>query len=368
MQYREFGTTGIKVSYLGFGAMRLPMAGSEVDYDASTEIMHRAFERGVNYVDSAYVYLNEKSEIAVGRALKSWPDKIFVSTKNHYKGRSGIGWHKLLDTSLRRLGVDCIDFYHFHDLKLREFEDDMSVKGGPVQEAQRALNEGMISCLSYSSHDTPENIVKIARSGIFSSVLCQYNILDRRNEEAMHQIHDRGLGVAVMGPVGGGRLVGYSEQVGRLLPGDKVSTPQMALRFVISNPSVDIALSGMSTINMVEENVQAASYEIPLGPGEREKILQTVEDLRGLSDLPCTECGYCMPCPHGVNIPRNFMLFNLNRVFGLTHNASKFYMELNSEWLGKKASECVECGECLSKCPQNINIPERLKDVVKLFE
>ena len=368
MQYSMFGKTGLKVSRLGFGAMRLPMIGDDVDYDEATELMRKAFELGVNYVDSANGYCKEKSQIAVGRAIKGWRDKVIVSTKNPYMGSSGDEWRKYLDNSLKRLDVDRIDFYHFHGIGLKNFEGDLSAKDGPIDRAKKALDEGVIRFLSFSFHDDPENMVKIAKSGLFSSVLCQYNLLDSKNEESMQAVHEMGLGVAVMGPVGGGRLVGFSDQVRKLLKDGSSSTPEMALRFVLSNPDVDIALSGMSTIEMVRENVRTASLETTLTEKERLHFIEMVEELQDLSDLPCTDCGYCIPCPSEVFIPRNFMLYNLHKVFGLTDAARNWYQMMGGELLlGKRASFCTECGECIEKCPQKINIPERLKDCVKVF-
>ncbi len=366
MQYKMYGKTGDKVSRLGFGAMRLPMVDGHVDMDLSVSIMRRAFDLGVNYVDSAVGYCNSESQIAVGKAIKGRRDKLFVSTKNHYKGESGDEWQKFLDQSLERIDVDYIDFYHSHGLAWDQYQN-MLGKGGPMERFRKAKEEGLIRHMCYSCHDSPENMKKLIDTGEFDGMLLQYNLLDRRNEEAIAYACEKGMGIAIMGPVGGGRLVAPSDQIQNMVGGSK-STPEVALRFVLSNPNVTLALSGMNSMAMVEENVATASREEPLTAEERQGILDALEEIKRLSDLYCTGCGYCMPCPNDVDIPRNFQLMNYFRVFGLKDYARREYKGLEKRrkrdgtvveaW----AAACVECGECEPKCPQNIPIREQLKE------
>jgi predicted aldo/keto reductase-like oxidoreductase len=197
----------------------------------------------------------------------------------------------------------------------------------------------------------------------FDLVTCQYNLLDQSNKESMAYAHEKGLGVVVMGPVGGGRLGFPSERLQGVLPGKTSSSPELALRFVLSNPNVTVALSGMNTPEMVEENAAAATTAGPLSEDEMQRVLEMIEENKELADLYCTGCGYCMPCPNGVNIPENFRLMNLHRVWKLTDGARERYtwFDDNSE-KNRSAAACVECGDCEPKCPQKIPIIEQLKE------
>ncbi|HHW00169.1 MAG TPA: 4Fe-4S dicluster domain-containing protein [Clostridiaceae bacterium] len=371
MQYRDFGNTGIKISTLGFGAMRLPykvINGKNVyDEDESIKIIHRAFELGVNYIDTAPGYCERKSESIVGKALKGWRDKVYVSTKNPIEDSSGRNYRKRLESSLKELDVEYIDFYHMWGINWALFEEKINVKNGPMSEAIKAKEEGLIKHISFSFHDKPENMIKLIDTGYFETVLCQYNLLDSSNEQAIAYAHDKGLGVVVMGPVGGGRLGAPSEVIRNLLPGKVKSSAEIALRFVIANRNVSCALSGMENIKMVEDNALIASNEDCLSAEELEAVNAAIEEKKRLAELYCTGCNYCMPCPQGINIPHNFLLMNYHKVYGLTDYARNEYSKIgtgenNKE---KKAEECVECGLCEKKCPQKIEIRKQLKETAK---
>lgn len=366
MQYKEYGKTGDRVSALGFGAMRLPMVDDHVDMELSVSIIKRALDLGVNYVDSAVGYCNGESQVAIGKAVKGRRDKVFVSTKNHYRGESADEWQEYLDQSLERIDVDYIDFYHLHNLSWETYQNQQG-SGKPFERFRKAKEDGVIRHMVFSCHDSPENMMKIINTGEFEGMLCQYNLLDRRNEEPIALAHEKGMGVAIMGPVGGGRLVVPSNQIQNMVGGSK-STPEVALRFVFSNSNVTLALSGMNSIEMVEENTATASREEPLTAEERQKVLDALDETKRLSELYCTGCGYCMPCPNGVDIPANFSAMNHYKVWGLKEHAQSQYKRLGRKkdrdgnvteaW----AEACVECGECEPKCPQNIPIIEQLKE------
>jgi hypothetical protein len=366
LQYKIYGKTGDKVSRLGFGLMRLPMVGDHVDMDLSINLIRRAIELGVKYLDSAVGYCRGESQIAMGKAIKGLRDKIFVSTKNNYRGESGDEWQAVLDQSLERIDVDYIDFYHLHGLRWETYQKQLG-PDKPIERFRKAKESGLIRHMCFSSHDTPENIKKLIDTGEFEGMLVQYNLLDRRNEDAIAYAHEKGMGVAIMGPVGGGRLVAPSDQIQNMV-GEAKSTPEVALRFVLSNPNVTLALSGMNSMAMVEENIATASREEPLSEAERQRILEALEETKRLSELYCTGCGYCMPCSNDIDIPENFRLMNYHKVFGLTDYARGQYRRLEQKrkrdgtvveaW----AAACVECGECEPKCPQNIPIREQLKE------
>ena len=192
MQYRKLGKTGIDISALGFGAMRLPMKDDHVEYESAVSVIQRSFELGVNFVDTAYMYCNDESQIAVGKALKGWRDKVYLSTKNHYKGESGAEWRKLLDISLERLDQEYIDFYNMHGLTWEQWSGPVTKKGGPFDEAVRARDEGLFRYLCFSCHDTPENMKKLIDTGEFTSIILQYNLVDTANEGAIDHAYEKG--------------------------------------------------------------------------------------------------------------------------------------------------------------------------------
>jgi len=368
MQYRNFGDTGMVVSALGFGCMRLPMEGGHVKEEYSIKMLLRAYELGVNYFDTAEGYCSSESQIVLGKAVKKMDrSKIYVSTKNGYKGDSGSEWRKRLETSLSRLDVDYIDVYHSHSLGWSSFQSGFGLKGGPVDEAQKAKEEGLIRHLAFSSHDSPENVIKLIKTGVFASMTVHYNILNRHKAEALALAHEKGMGVSIMGPIAGGRLAQTNEEIQRLRAGIAKSTPEIALRFVISNPHVSTALSGMNAMEQVEENAATASRTEPLTPEEKLQVLESVEENKKLADLYCTGCGYCMPCPNGVDIPTNFLYMNYYKVYGLKDYARQQYATLKEKSLEDMdvpswADTCIECGECEPECPQEIPIIKQLQE------
>ena len=368
MRYKDFGKTGARISTLGFGCMRLPMIKVNdkdvVDEDATSQMIYRAYELGVNYYDTAYFYNDGLSEIALGKALKQLRDKVYISTKSpgHLLKKPG-DYTRTLEEQLKKLDIEYIDFYHFHGIGYDSFyEKDKETNW--LAEAQKAKDEGLIRHISFSFHDKPESMIKLVDTGLFESLLCQYNVTDRSNEEAITYAKSKGLGVAVMGPVGGGRISGIPKEVALKLGIKVKSSTELALRFVMSNPGIDCALSGMGNLQMVEENAATASNMNPLSSEEIKAINDMMAENEKLAQLYCTGCGYCMPCPTGVNIPHIFRMMNYYKVYGMHEYSKDGYAEIGTrEWIqGKNAAACIECGACEKKCPQKINIREQLKD------
>ncbi|HPJ01973.1 MAG TPA: aldo/keto reductase [Candidatus Limiplasma sp.] len=376
MIYKPFGNTGISLSALGFGAMRLPMASeSRVDDEKAIPLMQKAFELGVNYIDTAPYYCGKDSERAVGLALKGWRDTVYLSTKNPATDSKDGKWRKNLETSLKNLDTEYIDFYHFWGIDLESFEE-MRKPGGPVDDAWKALEEGLIKHLCFSFHDKEAaNMKPIIDSGLFTSVLCQYNLLDRANEDNIAYAKQHGLGVIIMGPVGGGRLGAPSAAVQALLQNKVASSAEMALRFVLANPNVNMALSGMQNEQMLEENVKVASIGGLLSEEERNQVSAMLDENKRLMDLYCTGCNYCMPCPQKLNIPHLFRLMNYHKVYKLTDYAKAEYQKTTiplddrkADWeksSGVDVSQCIECGACEAKCPQKLEIIKQLKETQK---
>ncbi len=363
MEYTTLGKTGLKVSRLGFGCMRLPMNGGVIDRDLAIPMLRRAFDLGITYFDTAVMYCGGDSQRALGEAMEDIRDKVVLSTKNHHYDKADkAGWWKNLEDSLKFLRTDCIDVYNFHGMNFETYEGCVGGEDGLFKEVMKAKEQGMVRHVCHSFHGSLESLKNVIDLGLFESVTLQYNLLDQSLEEGIAYAHEHNVGVTVMGPVGGGRL-GYPSEKAAELVGEVKSTPELALRFVLSNPGVCVALSGMSTMQQLEENVATVSQTGDLSEEDHRRIEAAVQERKQLSGLYCTGCNYCMPCPEGVNIPANFEIMNLERIFGLTEHAKSRYAALSG-----KAALCRLCGKCVEPCPQDLAIPERLAEAVGMLD
>jgi hypothetical protein len=371
MQFRKLGKTDLEVSILGYGCMRLPTDSEGVVNDKETiRCIRRAIDGGVNFVDTAYIYHGGASEAALGKALKDgYREKALLMDKSPtWLIEKPEDYEKYLDEQLQRLDTDYLDIYLFHSLGENSFEE--KVKGFDLYDrALRAKEQGKIRAIGWSFHDKPDNLKPMIDGGIGDVMLVQYNILDRRNEEMIAYAAQNGIGVMVMGPVGGGKLVNPPPEVADKMreEGREPFDPELAFRFVWSNPNVSMALSGMSDMEQVELNLKYADEYAPLNGDGFATTDKMVDQYKALTDLYCTGCNYCMPCPHDVNIPLNFDLMNYYKVFHAYDYATGRYKFIGKwDFLpGKPASECTECGECEPKCPQEIPIIAQLKETAK---
>jgi len=371
MEYRTLGKTGYRVSRLGFGSMRLPTTTiggkAYIDLDRAVEVMHAAFRLGVSYVDCGFLYGNEQAEIAVGRALRSWParDQIVVTNKcSKFRMEKPGDLRRMLEHQLQRMELDWLHIYCFHGIGWDNFYE-MDAKTGWIADMMKAYGEGLFKHIGFSFHDEPAGMLDLISLGWAEMVTCQYNYLDRRNDAVMAEAKRRGMGMVVMGPVGGGRLSVKPKGIEQVAGLGDLTPTELALRFVVSNPSVDVAISGMGSVEMVQQNV-ASVERGPLDAGELAAVNELMDRYGELSRLYCTGCEYCMPCPHGVNIPRCFELYNYRVVYGLEKYALDEYARLRGE--KKDAAACEECEICLEKCPQQIPITTRLKEVRAALE
>jgi predicted aldo/keto reductase-like oxidoreductase len=382
MQFVEFGKTGVKVSRLGMGCMRLPSYEKDgktiFDEEKGIALIHRAMELEVNYFDTAPYYCDKQSEVILGKALKGGRrDKVWVSTKNPIESDSGDDYEKRLELSLKNLQTDHIDFYHFWGISLDQFLTKVLSKDGPFERAKKLKAQGVIKHISFSFHDKDagnkecDNLKEILKrgEGVLETLLCQYNLQDREKEPGIALAHEMGLWTVIMGPGGGGRLGAPSKVIQDLMPGKVKSSAEMALRFVLTNQNVNIALSGVSTIEQLEENAKIASNASPLSASETSQIESMMKENERLAGLYCTGCKYCMPCPQNINIPEIFTMMNYHRVYKITEFAKKNYSEIGKNpWMNyENASKCVECGICETKCPQSLPIREQLKETHKVL-
>ncbi len=375
MNYRKFGNTGEEISALGFGCMRFPEYQKDeknfVDQDKTDEMIALAYERGVNYFDTAPYYCNSNSEAALGHAVKSFRDKILLSTKAPIgDDTTPDSYRRMLEQSLTRLGTDHIDFYHFWALNRGSF-DNIVVGKNLLEAAAKAKEEGLIRHISFSFHDDPEvirHIIDTAEShGVnMESMLCQYNLLDRANEEMIRYANEKGLGTVAMGPVGGGRLAAPTDLYAKLTGKPSIATYELALKFCLGNPHLNCALSGMQNVDMVSKNADVASDNTAFSEEEWEALGTAMEQIRKFSELYCTGCKYCQPCPVGIDIPRIFEIYTYYNVYGLKDHAKHMMHEYIKNG-GKVFSDCKQCGLCEKKCPQHLKIREQLEKVCGVF-
>jgi uncharacterized protein len=369
MEYRALGKTGLRVSRLGFGAMRLPLldentrfmpnADVRVDQPLVTAMLHAAFKAGINYVDTSSVYCQGRSETALGEAFDGWRDKLVVSSKNPDYGTDEKVWWTNLEQSLAQMRIQHIDVYHHHGLNWKRFTEVVD----PVQSRWmlKARDQGLIRHVAASIHDTPENTQRLLDTGYIAVALVPYSLLDRKLEDVIAHAHEKGIGVAVMNPLAKGRL-GRDlpvEEIRQLAP-DARWWSEAALRFVWSNPGIDLALSGMMSMRDVERNLAAAEGG-DISAAQRRRMADWADRFAGTKAIPCTECGYCAPCPQGVNIPRVFSYYNDAQGLGGWEAARRGYQRWDGWNPGKQPDACTECGACEPKCPQKIAIRELLK-------
>lgn len=377
MIYRKFGNTGEAISAIGFGCMRLPEVERDgkwtMEQDKIDEMLTYAYEHGINYFDTAPYYCRNHSEEAVGKAIKPFRDKVLVSTKlpGGDLKKADDFWH-FLEQSLTRLQTDHVDFYHVWGTNYNAFKSEI-VERGVLPLARQAKEQGMIRHFSFSFHDKHENIQKIielaeAEGMPMESMLVQYNMLDRGVEDMLVYANgQKGLGTVAMGPVGGGRLAARTKFTDQLAADGGLPSYELAFRFVLGNPNMCCALSGMQNLDMVKQNCAIGESDRPLSEAEWRQLGEAVERLRRFSDLYCTGCGYCQPCPAGINIPYIFDQFTHYNVYGLPENAKNGFHNYVENQHGKTSADCVNCGKCERKCPQKLQIRKELKRVEEIL-
>ncbi|NLF68467.1 MAG: aldo/keto reductase [Candidatus Anammoximicrobium sp.] len=375
MKYRTLGRTGVEVSVLGFGAMRLPQRGreGEVDEPAAIELIRWAVDHGVNYVDTAYVYHAGAGEGVVGRALRDgYRQKVQLATKLPIWSVERLAdCDRIFQEQLDRLQTDHIDFYLLHCLqktywpKLRDL--------GVLQWAERQQAAGRIRHFGFSFHDSYEAFVEIVDAYPWSCCQIQYNFVSedvQAGTRGLQYAAAKGLGVIVMEPLFGGTLANPPPTVQRLWDsaGAGVRPPDVALRWVWDKPEVSLALSGMNALDQVRQNVASAerSGAGTLTADERGLLARVRDEYQRLSPIPCTKCGYCLPCPSGVNIPVNFELYNQATVFQGSSRllCRNLYLSLPES---ERADACARCGTCEDRCPQHLPVAELLQRTSEHF-
>lgn len=374
MQYRRFGKLDWKVSALGFGAMRLPVIDNnqaKIDESEAIKMIRYAADNGVNYIDSGYMYHMGQSEVLVGKALKDgYREKMKVVTKlpvNFMQKPDDID--RILNEQLQRLDIDKIDFYLLHGLNKMGW--DKVREWNVLNWAEKQMAQGKIGRLGFSFHDTFDVFKEIVDSydnWVLAQVL--YNYMDETEQAGRKGVEyaaGKGLAVVVMEPLRGGKLAKDPppDPVARVINNAKrkMRGVEWALHWVWNQPEISMALSGMSTMAQVVDNVKIASQSKPgiYKAADLAVIKKIKEAYKSLSPIPCSGCRYCMPCPNKVEIPRVFQIYNDAVMYDDMQGGKFMYNGPFGIPQDQRADKCVECEECLEKCPQKINIPDWLK-------
>jgi hypothetical protein len=328
-------------------------------------MIRHAIDSGVNYLDTAYTYHEGQSERLLGRALQDgYRKRVRVATKLPvWLVRQAEDFDRTLDEQLRRLQTSRIDFYLFHALN-RRFWKDSVLAYKLLDKAERALADGRIGHLGFSFHGEFELFEEILdATELWSFCQIQYNYMNveyQAGERGLKLAADRGLGVVVMEPLLGGRLADPPSEVReRMAQFPLERTPvEWALSWLWNQPEVSVVLSGMSTMKQVEENLRLAAQAHLHCFGSKDQTL--IEEVRACYNarvaIPCTRCGYCMPCPHGIDIPTNFELFNYAQTYCDMDSSQLRYKFILTE--EQRAGSCQHCGLCHELCPQQIPIAD----------
>jgi predicted aldo/keto reductase-like oxidoreductase len=381
MQYRTFGRLDWRPSALGFGAMRLPVLHDEhgqrqpgkIDYPAATAMLHYAIDHGVNYVDTAYVYHEGTSETWLRQALAGgYRERVKVATKLPiFQAKTAADFDRLLDEQLERLGLEQIDFYLLHSVENKNWPVARDL--GVLDWCDKVLADGRVGHLGFSFHgDAPlwDELLSVYDQWSFCQM--QYNFMDEDaapGRRGLCAAAEKGLAVIVMEPLRGGQLTKRPPQSVLDLwaeTGQTRTPAEWALHWVWSQPEVSLVLSGMSTLEQVEQNVAAADRSRPglLTADELAVVGRVRDEYRGLRPVDCTQCRYCQPCPSGVDIPQCFEVYNDAHMYGELDLARLYY-----SWIDEsaRADNCTQCGECERVCPQNLAIIDSLRQVDAFF-
>ncbi|MDD2716630.1 MAG: aldo/keto reductase [Candidatus Wallbacteria bacterium] len=371
MQYRSLGKTGLELSNLGFGMMRLPMIDNDygkIDEILAEKLILHGIDNGINWLDSGYSYHMGKSEPFMGRVVKKngLRDKILLATKLPvWEVRDKKDFGRLLHEQLDKLQTDHIDLYLLHALSDLRWAKVRDLGVGDFLD--KAISDGKIRAAGFSFHDELSAFKTIVDQYNWSFCYLQYNYMDstyQAGTEGLKLAAGAGMGVVAMEPVRGGSLARAPKEVLEAFTrsGKSWSPVEWALRWVWNHPEISGLLSGMNAMEQVEENLRVAGSA---GQEELSKEDLAIIELarktyKARIRVNCTKCGYCMPCPAGVQIPRILEFFNNRHIFDDKRGGTISYtMLLTPE---QRADKCVSCGQCESKCPQHIGIIEALSE------
>ncbi|MCR5672891.1 MAG: aldo/keto reductase [Lachnospiraceae bacterium] len=375
MNYRNLNNPD-KLSTLGFGCMRFPKKGNGFDHDEIEREIRFAIEGGVNYFDTAYLYPG--NEEAFGKALEKIGarDKIHIATKMpHYFMKSVEEAEKRFNEQLARLRTDYVDYYLMHMLPdVRSWQ--ALCDRGIDKWLEDKKKEGRIKRVGFSFHGSSELFIKILHSYKWEFAQIQYNYIDENTQAGARGLKEAaamGIPVIIMEPLRGGRLVNAipekaKEMIKTLTPG--WSPAEFGLRWLWNQPEVTTVLSGMNSMDMVTENIRIASEteENALTEDDMRTYEKVIAEIERKTKVKCTGCGYCMPCPAGVDIPGCFKTYNTSYIESYIDGVREYFMCTAMKNEKAMASQCMKCGKCETHCPQGIHIRDELVRVKRRFE
>lgn len=334
MKYNILGKTGLKVSKISLGGIPL----QQLNQDDANKLIEKALEFGINFIDTARGYT--VSESLIGGALSGKRHKVILATKSMARDRDGL--KRDIETSLNNLNTDYIDLYQFHNIaRLQDFEKVMA-KGGALEAMLEYKDNGIIKNIGITGHYL-EVIEKAIEYDVFDTIQYPYNAVETQGSELFRKAHEKNLGIIAMKPFAGGAI----------------SNTGAALKFILQNQYISCTIPGMCSIEQLTENVNVID-EMPLSKEEMEALSKEASEL---GERFCRRCGYCQPCPKGINMPVIFVLESYYKRYNLMEWAQERY---NSQ--PSKASDCEKCGLCETKCPYNLPIRDMLESVKDTFE
>ena len=375
MNYRT-DKYGNQLSILGFGCMRFPQKMGRIDMEETEREIMTAYQAGVNYYDTAYIYPG--SEAALGEIFEknNIREKVYIATKlPHYLIKSVADMDKLFAEELRRLRTDYVDYYLMHMLTDTDTWNRLKSLGIEEWITQKKAS-GAIRQIGFSYHGNSEMFCNLVDAYDWDFCQIQYNYMDEHSQagrRGLYHAHEKGIPVIIMEPLRGGKLVNRLPDTAKKIFEEykiKRTPAQWAFRWLWNQPEVTVVLSGMNSDEMVRDNIQTAStVEVgELGEEEEQMLKQVVAAINAKMKVGCTGCGYCMPCPKGVDIPGTFAAYNRRYAEGKFWSFVDYVMCTTLRKNSTAASNCVGCGKCEKHCPQHIEIRKNLKDAQKELE
>lgn len=365
MKKSYFEQLGVSTSMLGYGCMRFPEKDGRIDRQKGFALIDHAYRNHITYFDTAYPYHNGDSEKFVGEALCKYPRESFqLATKMPlWLLKTKEDMERIFDEQLKRLQTDYIDFYLLHNFVNRDYEKAMELD--VIGFCAQKKKEGKIKHLGFSFHDTPEVLKQRLTLYPWDFIQLQVNYVDweeQRAKEACGLLKEKQIPLIVMEPVKGGSLAILPPSVAEVFQAyaPEKSLASWAFRWLMEYTEAKVILSGMSDLNQLNDNIETFESVRPLKQEEKALYEKALFEISCLPVVPCTGCRYCMPCPAGVDIPGCFSILN---EYIQTNNGNLFCWHYDQKPDGQRASACIECGQCVKKCPQNIDIPEELKRV-----
>lgn len=366
MKYRELGNSGLKASIVGFGGMRF----FNQDERTAMATIERALRRGINLFETGVYYGDGKSERWIGQGLKQAGadrDRLVIANKAGVSAMpSGEDVRRSLEESLEREQMDYFDLFSFWGCNTRPMFENVMKPGGPLDAVLKAREKGLVRAVGITTHAQPDLILEFAEQYHWDSVTLKEHVLFSRQQAVIDRLGALGTGVIVMSPLAGGVVAMPGGAIRERLSQAGMTGAQLGLRFLIANPNVSSAISGMTTPEEVDENTAIGEQDGPL-TGPETVLVEAIQEATVALEKPfCTSCGYCMPCPEQVNIPGIFRLWNIMRGYGNAEYSKLEYLKIQEQrhWAdfpGKSADHCIECGTCEERCPENLPIIENLK-------